>query len=278
MTRRIAVITGTTGGIGAVLATRLAAENWQVVMLNRDSMRADALRRRIQESHPEATVSCVPCDLASHGSVRTACAAVSERFPKIDAVFNNAGVLLGSHVQSVHGNEMHFEVNTLAPYMITKLLYPALLSAKGRVINTSSGVISSQRHLWLERIQNPDRFVKLFGAYAQSKLALTTLTNAMAAQYSNDGVILRSVEPGPNKTSMTAGDGMPWFISLLRPIIFRPPEVGATHLYDACFDNRFDNETGLFIATGKVKKPPLCTFDRSTRSELLALCERLCGV
>jgi NAD(P)-dependent dehydrogenase (short-subunit alcohol dehydrogenase family) len=70
--------------------------------------------------------------------VRKFAADLLERYPRIDVVANNAGGILGAHTVSEDGNEQTFQVNHLAPFLLTNLLIERLTASKATVLNTSS--------------------------------------------------------------------------------------------------------------------------------------------
>src|SRR6266436_4177896 len=91
-TRNIAVITGTTHGIGRVTARELARAGKTVVMLCRDVSAANRVRSEIINQVPGAALHVVHCDLAELNSVRAAAAAVSQQFGTVSLLINNAGM------------------------------------------------------------------------------------------------------------------------------------------------------------------------------------------
>jgi NAD(P)-dependent dehydrogenase (short-subunit alcohol dehydrogenase family) len=194
-------------------------------------------------------------------------------------LFNNAGVLLGDLTNSKHANEMHFQVNTLAPYMLMRLLRPQFAAAdRACIVNVSSDAIAMTGSLRIDELRQPPKLKKIFGAYAQSKLALTTLTHAIAPEYEKEGIILRSLDPGAIKTRMTASSGMPWFLLLLCPLFFQTPLKGAKAIYAAAFDSKFGNQSGIFINNGKITSPPKDALDLNIQRSLLMLCQDLTGL
>lgn len=274
MSRKVAVVTGGHAGIGFELSKLLLRDDWHLVLLMRQGAGEDALRK-LKSEKPGAAIDIIRVDLADRNDVEQASKALLERFPSIDALFNNAGVLLDKAYYSPQGNEMHFEVDTLAPYHLMTSLLPALSSAKGIVINTSSGSINKTGPLDVDGLRRPTKFRKLFGPYAQSKLALTMLTVALAEEFRSHGVILRSVEPGAIKTSMTSGKGMPSLLLWLRPILFKSPALGGLRLYQAAFDAKYRDLSGIHIVKGKVAKVPPAATDRATQEKLIELCRDL---
>ena len=122
----LAVITGTTHGIGRVASRELARAGKTVVMLCRDLTAAGSVRAEIVRHAPRARVEVVRCDLASLASVREAAAAVRRDYPRIGLLVNNAGMVSTRHRTSVDGFELTFATNHLGPFLLTM---PALLTS-----------------------------------------------------------------------------------------------------------------------------------------------------
>jgi NAD(P)-dependent dehydrogenase (short-subunit alcohol dehydrogenase family) len=93
MTERICLITGTTNGIGAVTARRLAEMGYSVVMACRDPQRGARLAREIEQRTGNGRIEVLDCDLASLASVRRATEAFSARHGRLDVLVNNAGIM-----------------------------------------------------------------------------------------------------------------------------------------------------------------------------------------
>jgi NAD(P)-dependent dehydrogenase (short-subunit alcohol dehydrogenase family) len=275
---KTAVVTGASAGIGAELAVLLARDGFDLVLVNRSRASSADILARLGRDSPAASVEVVEADLADGNEVRAAAEAVARRAPRLDILFNNAGVLLGEKRMSKHGVEMHAQVNLLASYMLTRLLAEPLAAAgDGRVVNVSSGVVFMTGRLKVEDLRDPARFRRLVGPYGQSKLAVTTMTNALAPEYAERGVALRSVDPGGNRTKMTAGGGMPWPLNYFN-VFFKGPETGARLIRDAALDPGLGTRGGIFLSGGRVKDPPRDANDPAVQARLLALCRELTGV
>ena len=89
----VAIITGTTHGIGRVTSRELARAGRTVVMLCRDPVAAEAVRAEIIGQVPGAVVHVVRCDLASLASVRASASVVLREFGPIGLLINNAGMV-----------------------------------------------------------------------------------------------------------------------------------------------------------------------------------------
>lgn len=249
------IVSGGHSGIGHELTKRLIVDGHQVGLIVRNAERAEAI---------DGVDHVFVADLADQRQVRSVAADIVARWGVVDVVFNNAGVLLDDIYQSPQGNEMHFEVNTLSPYLLTTVLEPALRAAEQPVvINTVTDGLHKQKALKLDELIAPTKFRKLIGPYLQSKLALTILMADLNRSWAD--VRIASVTPGPNKTGMTAGSGMPGLLKPLRNLMFAEPSKGAGLLYDAAFSGALDG----YVAKGKRKQ---LKFDLSAadKQQLLA--------
>src|SRR6202140_4176273 len=119
---QVAVITGTTHGIGRVTSRELAQAGRTVVMLCRDVRAAQGVREQIIGQLPAAAIYVVQCDLASLASVRSSAEAVRARFGAIGLLINNAGMVSSRRRMSIDGFDLTFATNHLGPFLLTALL------------------------------------------------------------------------------------------------------------------------------------------------------------
>ncbi|MEN0064203.1 MAG: SDR family NAD(P)-dependent oxidoreductase [Myxococcota bacterium] len=262
------VMTGGHTGLGLELTRRLIAENAQVGLIVRSSSRMADVPEAVR-SAPNLTV--FEADLTSREAIDAVAQQISDAWPHVDVLFNNAGVLLGEFRQSSNGNEMHLEVNTLAPMRLTHRLKPRLdEAAHPMVINTVTGSMHSTV-FDLSEVTDASKFRRLFGAYLHSKAALIQLMNELAQRPEWQNVAIRHVNPGANKTSMTAGEGMPFWLRPFRWLLFSAPTKGANLLYDAAFSDRYQGKTGIWLDEAKERAVPATLSD----DDRAALLERL---
>lgn len=232
---KVAVVTASYSGIGYELSRQLLRKGFQLAVLNRDANKTRHMIQQIKQEFPGAQIHSYTADLADHQAIRHACEKMAADFPEIEALFNNAGVLLPELRYSPQGNEMHFEVNTLAPFMMMHLLKPQLANARNAVVVTSgSGARRMARTLEVAQLKQPQHFKKMSGPYAQSKLAISTACAALEQEFRSAGIRLKVVDINPTKTQMAAGDGMPGWIRPFR-FLFASPEKTAQRLMDAAF-------------------------------------------
>lgn len=247
----IALITGASAGIGLELARKLLSENWQVIALNRSVFPAedtlfqsalDAGRLRMYKV----------ADLSDYSDLRRALEELKAAENRIDVLFNNAGGSFPELAYSRQGREKHYELMTVAPYIILMELKELLKNGRVKtVINTSSSALKYTKELSIEMLERPAVFRKLLGPYAASKLALSLWTEAAAPLLARDGIKLRSVDPGSNNTLRKGKkSGLPLLIFPLMKFFFSPPSHGASLLYEAAFGEHQDR-TGIFILKGQ---------------------------
>lgn len=209
----IAVVTGTTHGIGRVTARELASAGYRVLMLCRNVAAAAAVRSSICAAVPTAGIEVVACDLASLASVRAA-AAVCSGFAPIDLLINNAGIVSPSHRMSADGFELVFATNHLGPFLLTELLR-SRLAPRARIVNVASSA-HFRGGLALERIADPRAPYRAVAAYAQSKLANVLHTFALARRLADTGVTVNCLHPGVVATNL-----LPRWLQIVKPWITR---------------------------------------------------------
>ena len=210
------ILTGGHSGIGLELTKMLLNDNHKIGLILRSEKRKSEFIQAFGES---SNVDFFFADLSNQQEVEQVAMNIRAKWSNLDGLFNNAGVLNDKAYYSPQNNELHFEVNTLAPYILTLALRPLLEKSEHPfIVNTVTGGMHKQKSLDVAQLKKPEKFVKLFGSYMNSKFALVVLMNHLANQYPNLRIV--NVDPGPNKTKMTNGDGMPKWLLLVRNLMF----------------------------------------------------------
>jgi NAD(P)-dependent dehydrogenase (short-subunit alcohol dehydrogenase family) len=199
----VIVVTGASSGIGAAAAVRLAREGATVVPVGRDARRLGAVARRIESAGGD---SAEPhrADFGSLSEVRRLALELLDRHERIDVLVNNAGTYTPRRELTEDGHERTFEVNHLAPFLLTNLLLERLrAAAPARIVATSSdahrGGLLDFDDLELERRWSAMR------AYANSKLANVLFTRALARRLDGEGVVANCFHPGVVATRLVRG-------------------------------------------------------------------------
>jgi NAD(P)-dependent dehydrogenase (short-subunit alcohol dehydrogenase family) len=210
----LAVITGTTHGIGRVTSRELARAGKTVVMLCRDVAAAAAARAEIMRQAPRARIEVVRCDLASLGSVREAAAAIRRDYPPLGLLINNAGMVSTRHRTSVDGFELTFATNHLGPFLLTALLSDHLDKA-ARILMVASRIHYRGR-LDLAAVTNARARYRPTAAYARSKLANVMHTFALARRMAGTGISVNCLHPGVVATNL-----LPRWLRVIKPLLTR---------------------------------------------------------
>jgi NAD(P)-dependent dehydrogenase (short-subunit alcohol dehydrogenase family) len=188
---RTVVVTGASSGIGAAAAAELARRDWQVAVVGRDRQRTAAVAARS---------GGVPftADFDRLDEVRALAGDLRSRFPRIDALVNNAGGLVSRRRLTGDGNETTLQRNLLGGVLLTELLLPRLRASGGRVVFTSSML----NRLGGLRLDDLDFEKRRYGggwrAYGASKLAVIHYARAFAAR---TGLEAYTFHPGYVRTA-----------------------------------------------------------------------------
>lgn len=248
----IALITGANAGIGLELTRKLLSEGWQVVALNRSGFPEDDMS--IQNAIVGGSLRIYKTeDLADYASLKRTLEEIKNKERRIDILFNNAGGSFPELSYSKQGREKHYELLTVVPYLILMELKELLNSGMLKtVINTSSSAQKFTKEFTIDILERPKTFRKLIGPYATSKLALSLWTHAIAPQLAEDGIHIRSVDPGGNNTLRKGKtSGLPFPVGLLMKLFFPPPTRGADRLFEGALGEH-RNMTGVYLVKGKV--------------------------
>lgn len=183
---KVIFLTGGSCGIGRDCALAYAAEGAKVIIVARDADGVASVAKELGSDHLGLV-----CDVTRDAEVKAAVAQVLQRYGRLDAVHNNAGI--STPCKPVHETSDDewsdlFDVNLKGVLHTTRHAFPALAASKGCVLNTSSlvGVIGQEMH----------------AAYTATKGGLNALTKSMALDYAKQGVRVNAVCPAGVWTPM----------------------------------------------------------------------------
>ena len=238
---RTIFITGSTDGIGKLVAVKLAKDGHQVVVHGRASEKLKHTITEVKERSGNENISGFVADLSDFDSIEKMIVELSNKLSKIDVLINNAGVFKSNAPTNRQGLDLRFTVNYFAPYIMTNGLLPLLQNSNApRVINLSS---AAQSTVSIEALKGNET-LSAQETYAQSKLALTMWSFAFAK--ANSGITAIAVNPGSllNTNMVKEAYGHHWSSA----------DKGANILYDLavldkyanCTGKYFDNDRGTF--------------------------------
>jgi len=182
----VAVITGSSQGLGLALATQLASTGWSVVADARDR---DRLQSAV-DALPGGPHAAVPGDVTDSWH-RGALGAAAAELGGADLLVNNASTLGASPLPRLADLDPDvycrtFEVNVVAPVALAGLLLPQLRARRGRIVNITSDAAVEPYETW--------------GGYGSSKAALDHASRVLAAE--EPFVRVYAVDPGDLRTAM----------------------------------------------------------------------------
>jgi 3-oxoacyl-[acyl-carrier protein] reductase len=189
LTGRNALITGTTGGIGAGIARAFHKCGASVVISGRKAEKLEALANELQDR-----VHVMACDLADRGAVSKLADEAAAKLGRLDILVNNAGMTRDNLFMVMKDDQWEevIAVNLTSTFMLMRSATRLMLRNKtgyGRIINISSisGIVG-----------NPGQ-----GNYAASKAGMIGMTKSLAREVANRGITANCIAPGFIKTAMT---------------------------------------------------------------------------
>lgn len=255
MTGRTIVITGASDGIGAAAARALAAAGERVVVVGRSPAKTKAVAEELGAEHFVA-------DFARLQDVRELAAALRERYLRIDVLANNAGGIMAHREVTVDGHEKTFQVNHLAPFLLTSLLMDVLAASGARVINTSS-MANRYGRIDLDDLQAASKY-SANRAYGASKLANILFTRELHRRHSAAGITTAAFHPG-GVASNFAAESTPLIRFAYNPVFRRlmiTPEQGAdTLVWLAGAEPGADWVSGGYYAKRRIAKANRQAYD-----------------
>src|SRR5215831_8688354 len=266
---KTALITGSTDGVGRVVAKRLADDGWRVLVHGRDRGRGEALVADIKAAG--GTAEFVQADLSSTAEVRRLAVAVQKTTRRLDLLINNAG--LGSGVSrttrrtSLDGHELLFAVNYLAGFLLTNLLLPVLKeSAPARIVNVAS---LGQQAIDFDDVMLTHGYSGS-RAYCQSKLAQILFTIDLAGELAGSGVTVNALHPATYmNTTMVRRAGV-------TPI--STVEEGAEAILNLAAAPALEGRSGLYFNGLREARADRQAYDAQARARLRSLSLELTGL
>lgn len=198
---RVFLVTGANTGIGRVAAVELAKRGAEVLLACRSLPRTQGALDEIA-ALGTGRGTFLPLDLSQLDDVRRCANDLLERGQRIDVLINNAG-LAGQRGITADGFEVHFGVNHLGHYLLTRMLMPTLRKQSGaRVVHVASRAHYRAPGLDLDAVQQSTPSVAGFSEYAVSKLANVLFSNELARREGTSGVVSHSLHPGVVSTEI----------------------------------------------------------------------------
>ena len=260
------LVTGSTDGVGRVVAERLGAAGARVLVHGRDQGRAKTVLAAIEAKGGKAEF--LIADLSSLAEVRRLADAVRARTDRLDILINNAGVgTAGSKRQlSADGYELRFAVNYLAGFLLTSELLPLLkASASARIVNVAS---AGQQAIDFDDVMLTHGYSGV-RAYCQSKLAQILFTIDLAGELKGTGITVNALHPASYMdTTMVRQAGVqPW----------SSVETGADAILNLAASQTLEGRSGLYFDGQRESRADAQAYDAKARQHLRSLSLDLVG-
>lgn len=264
----IAIVTGTTHGIGIETARVLALRGVHVIMGVRNINAGKIVREEILKEIPKAKVDVMELDLSSMASVRKFASEFNSTALPLNILINNAGICAPPFTLSKDNIELQFATNHLGHFLLTNLLLDTMKKTaneskkEGRIINVSS---DGHGYTYPEGILfdniNDESSYQRWRAYGQSKLANILHANELARNFKEDGVGItaNSLHPGcigTNIVSREVGQTMPPDLrKMLGKIVVKTIQQGASTTCYVALNPKVKGISGKFFYDNNVAEP-----------------------
>ncbi|RWC93932.1 MAG: SDR family oxidoreductase [Mesorhizobium sp.] len=256
------LITGSTDGVGRMVAERLGASGARVLVHGRDEGRGKAVASAIEAAGGKAEL--LVADLSSLAEVRRLAEAVRARTNRLDILINNAGIGTAGEASkrqvSADGYELRFAVNYLAGFLLTSELLPRLrASAPARIVNVAS---AGQQAIDFDDVMLTQGYSGV-RAYCQSKLAQILFTVDLAGELKGSGVTVNALHPASYMdTTMVRQAGVtPW----------SSVETGAEAILNLATSPALEGRSGLYFDGQRESRADAQAYDEKARRQLHSL-------
>jgi len=265
---KTALITGSTDGVGRMVATRLGGDGWRILVHGRDRARGEEVVAGIKAAGGSAEF--LQADLSALAEVRRLASAVQQTTKRLDLLINNAGIgsggPQGTREESADGHELRFAVNYLSGFLLTHLLLPLIKqSAPARIVNVSS---LGQQAIDFDDVMLTHDYSGM-RAYRQSKLAQILFTIDLARELDGTGVTVNALHPATfMNTTMVRQFGTP----------MSTVEEGADAILKLAISPDMEGRSGLYFNGQREAKADAQAYDPKARERLRALSLKLAGL
>jgi NAD(P)-dependent dehydrogenase (short-subunit alcohol dehydrogenase family) len=187
---KVVLVTGASRGIGAATAAALGKAGAQLMLTARDGAQAEAVAQAVGKAG--GTAAAQACDVSDWAAVQGLAAATVQRFGRIDALVNNAGVIEPIAVTAETDPAAwarNIEINLIGAYYAIRAVLPGMIAAGGgTIVNVSSGAALNPQEGW--------------SAYCSGKAGLAMLTRGIALEHAGQGIRVFGFQPGTTDTDM----------------------------------------------------------------------------
>ncbi len=201
--KKVAIITGASKGIGYDVARGLANDGYRVVLIARTENSLSDLAKQITNSGGEVKIICA--DITNFEFITQELTTIIKQWGRVDVLVNNAGIYKSGTLEATLDDyQAVYDVNFKAQLMLIKIVIPVMQKQKnGYIFNIAS-------------IAGKIGFAAT-GAYVSSKFALVGLSESLHNEYATDGIKITSICPSWVATDMAKAANLPESL-MIKPV------------------------------------------------------------
>jgi NAD(P)-dependent dehydrogenase (short-subunit alcohol dehydrogenase family) len=279
--KKLVVITGATSGIGYHTARKYAAHGANLLCINRNPEKSEALRQEIES---EFDVSCDYriADLSNLNDIFRVSNELAQLNTPIDILIHNAGIYLTKRALTPEGFEKAFVVHFLSSFIMNYILKDKLKAQKkARII-----MVGSEAHrftawgLRLDDLNWEKRRYSGLKSYGSAKTAQLLSMIVFSEQLQNTGVTINTMHPGAVKTDTGQENGpvYKWFKRNFLDKTLKSPVISAEALYYLGVSKEIESVSGKFFNLTTIEEPAPPALDREVAYELWETTIKLAGL
>jgi len=244
----VAIITGASGGLGAETARALASKGATVVLVARNSKKLADKAEALKQLTGNDKIHTQIMDLMDLESVRQASTELLTRFPAVNLLINNAGIMACPLARTVQGFESQIGVNHIAHFVFTQALLPALKgNAPARVVTLTSAA-HKLADVNLADINWEAREYEKWAAYGEAKTANALFSTALQASLKGTGVTSNCVHPGVIMTDLARSLTEQDFAAIVDPnMTIKSVAAGAATTVWAAVSPQLEGRGGMYL-------------------------------
>ena len=268
---RLVVITGATSGIGYYAARKYAAHGANLMCINRNLQKSEALCREIES---EFGVKCdyKIADLSNLQDIHQVADELLKLNAPIDVLIHNAGIYITKRELTSDGLERVFVIQYLSSFILNFILMDKLKSQeKARII-----LVNSEGHrfaAWGLRIDDLNWEKRRYSglkSYGSAKIAQLLSMIVFNEHFKNTGISINAMHPGAVKTDtgQENGPGYRWFKRNFIDKTLKSPEISAEALYYLGVSKEIEGVSGKFFNLTTEEEPAPPALDKEVAYEL----------
>ena len=269
MLNKVIFMTGATSGLGKISALKAVNSGAKLIAIARNEEKGLQLIKDYKNQFPDGLgrIEIIEGNLNSFDSLVKACNEIALKYPSIDMIVNNAGIMNFESKKTKDNIEETLQVNLLSPLLICHLLYENLKKSKSaKIIFTSSGL--HQGKINFDNLEFNNDFSS-FKVYRQSKLGVILVCRKLAKDLKQDNINIYSQHPGMVRTELGRDAG--WFSKMIFYLMGKSSEKGSKTLSFLIETDNKNLTSGEYYANSKITKTTEESYKISNGEKLISI-------